>query len=388
MWMINYLPLFQITHLIFFQLVVLAVILSNLLLLHRSRRHAAPHDFPMVSILVPARNEEKNIGKCITSLLMQDYPYFEVLVLDDQSNDGTLAILTGMASSHPGLKVLTGCPPPQDQSGKNWACSQLAHQARGELLFFTDADTFHHPQTLRSSVTALLGEQSDLLTGFPRQQVLTWGEKLLVPFFPWACLCFVPLWLGYRLRTQALAVAVGQMMLFQREAYWKIGGHAGLGTAIVDDLSLARKIKATGLRWRVVSVSDLITCRMYHESREAVHGFSKNLFAAFDFRLLIYLFVFLWLLILFWWPLIVLVAFSIGQAPTAHLNELIVCIGLSLLLWIIPYTEIGVPFYMGLLYPVTILVNVGIAFLSLLFSLTGRLAWKGRQLARPKWRWL
>lgn len=384
----NFLTPFQTIHLISFQLVVLAMILSNLFLLHRSRRHAPPHDFPMVSILVPARNEELNISKCIFSLLKQDYPSFEVLVLDDQSNDGTLAILRQMASSHPELRVLSGSPTPENQSGKNWACSQLSYQARGELLFFTDADTFHQPQTLRTSVTALLGERADLLTGLPRQEVITWGEKLLVPFFPWACLCFIPLWLAYRLRSQALAFAVGQMMLFQREAYWKIGGHEGLGTAIVDDVSFARKMKVNGLRWRVVRISDLITCRMYHKSREAVYGFSKNLFAAFDFRLLIYMFVFLWLLILFWDPLIVLFAFTIGQVPVSLINELIICIGLSLLIWIIPYKELGIPSYLGFLYPVTILVNVGIAFLSLLFSLTGRLTWKGRQLASPKWRWL
>jgi chlorobactene glucosyltransferase len=386
--MVNYLPQVQIMHLILFQFVVLVVILSNLLLLHRSRKHTPPVDFPMVSILVPARNEEKNIGRCIQSLLAQDYPYYEVLVLDDQSNDSTLVILKELAISQPKLKVLAGSVPPDDRSGKNWACSQLAHRARGDLLFFTDADTVHQPQTLRATVTAMLGEQADLLTGFPTQQILTCGERFLVPFFLWASLCFTPLWLAYRLRLQALVVAVGQVMLFRREAYQLIGGHDSLGTTIVDDLMLARKIKAAGLCWRVVSISDLISCRMYYGSWEAVNGFTKNLFAAFGYRLLIYLFVFLWLGILFWVPLINLVALTFGKAPTARLDELVVCLVLSLLVWLIPYKEIGVPFFMGLLYPVTILAIEAVAVKSLLFSLTGRLSWKGRQLAKPKWRWL
>ena len=175
--------------------------------------------------LVPARNEEDKIAACIRSLLAQDYPSFEVLVLDDQSSDGTRLILEQIANSHPTLKVLVGKSPQDGLLGKNWACVQLAQQAQGDLLFFTDADTLHHPQTLRASVTALLGAQADLLTGFPRQEVRSWGERLMVPFFSWAILCFIPLELAYRLRLPALSSGVGQMLLFRREAYEAIGGH-------------------------------------------------------------------------------------------------------------------------------------------------------------------
>ncbi len=386
--MINYLTHNLITHLIFFQLVVLMIILSNLVLLHRSRKHVTPDDLPMVSILVPARNEEFNIGRCIHSLLAQDYPFFEILVLDDQSSDRTFAILSQIAASKPGLKVLAGSPPTEGLSGKNWACSQLADLARGDLLFFTDTDTVHQPQSLRAGVTALLGERADLVTGFPCQQVLTWGERLLVPFFSWASLSFIPLWLAYRLPWQSLCIAVGQIMLFRRDAYQKIGGHAGMGTTIVDDIGLAKKIKAAGLRWRVSSISDLISCRMYRSSQDAVNGFTKNLFAAFDFRLVPFLFVFLWLAVLFWVPLIVLSFFTFGQAPLAGLFDLTVCLSLSLLLWLIPYHEMGIPSYLGLLYPLTILANEAVALRSFIYSLSGRLTWKDRLLAWPKWKWL
>ena len=385
--MVNYLTHELIIHLIIFQFAELAVILSNLVILHRARKHAPPQDLPMVSILVPARNEEQNIERCIQSLLAQDYPSFEILVLDDQSHDGTLAILREMAEAQPELIVLTGSTPPHNQSGKNWACSQLARQAQGDLLFFTDADTYHQPQSLSEMVAALMGEQADLLTGFPRQQVIRWAEKLLVPFFTWASISFIPLWLAYRVRLPALAIAVGQVMLFRREAYQKIGGHAALGAAIVDDLLLTRKIKTAGLRWRVVRLSDLISCRMYPTGQDAVQGFTKNLFAAFDFRLFIFLFVFLWLAILFLTPVVVLGSLAFGQAPNARFAELAVCIGLSLLLWVIPYLEMGIPAYLAFLYPVTILVNETIAFRSLFFSLTGRLTWKERQLTKPSWKW-
>lgn len=224
-------------HLIIFQAVILAILLSNIWTTRRTRGHPPPGQFPMVSILVPARNEERNIADCVDSLLGQDYPDFEVLVLDDQSNDGTREILEKIAKSQPRLQVLDGSPLPLNEVGKNWSCSQLARATRGDLLLFTDADTRHRPETLREIVTALIGEKADLLTGFPRQVVLSWGERLLVPFFSWVLSCFIPLVLGYRLRLPALSSAVGQLMLFRRDAYMAIGGHASLGTSVVDDMT-------------------------------------------------------------------------------------------------------------------------------------------------------
>lgn len=377
-----------VLHLIIFQALILLVILSNIRLLHQARRYAAPPAFPKVSILIPARNEENTIAGCIRSLLAQDYPSFEVLVLDDQSSDDTPLILEQIANQNPTLKVLNGKSPPVNLGGKNWACVQLTQQAKGDLLFFTDADTLHHPQTLRATVTALLGTQADMLTGFPRQEVLSWGERLMVPFFSWAIFCFIPLAMAYRLRLPALASAVGQMMLFRREAYESIGGHERLELSIVDDLMLARRIKEAGLRWRVLYIADLITCRMYRNSREAFYGLVKNLFAAFGFRLLPYSFVFLWLAVMFWGPLIVLALMILGQAPQSQAYELAACIGISLLLWLIPYIELGIPIGLAFLYPITLLANEVVAFQSLRLSLTGRLTWKGRSLSQPHWRWL
>jgi chlorobactene glucosyltransferase len=373
--------------LIAFQGVMLLILMSNLWLLRRSRRHAPPQTLPLVSVMVPARNEERNIRNCVHSLLAQDYPAFEVLVLDDQSSDDTLAILQEMGDRQPRLRIFEGSPGKGLQAGKNWACSQLASQARGDLLYFTDADTVHRPDSLRLLVTVASGEGADLLTGFPGQQTLTWGERLLVPFFSWASLCFIPLGLAYRLRLQALSVAVGQVMLFQRRAYETIGGHASLGTSIVDDLALARKIKAAGLRWRVARVADLVSCRMYRSGREAVQGFTKNLFAAFDCRLLPFLFVFGWLVVVFWAPLVNLAVYLLGGIPPGTLQQAGFCIFLSFILWFVPYVEFHNSKYLGLLYPVTILAITLVALKSLLFSLTGKLSWKDRPLHRPRWRW-
>jgi chlorobactene glucosyltransferase len=374
-------------HLIFFQALVLLVILSNVRFLRNARRHAPPIVFPRVAILVPARNEEKNIASCIRSLLAQDYPSFEVVALDDQSSDATGAILEQIARTNPQLQVLRGSPPPEGYVGKNWACVQLAQQAQADLLLFTDADTLHRPDALRTIVTALIGEKADLLTGFPHQEVSSWGERLLVPFFSWAFLCFNPILLAYKFRLPWLSNAVGQMMLFRREAYQVIGGHAQVSSSITEDLVLARRIKAAGLRWRVLHITDLISCHMYGGSREAFDGFSKNLFAAFDFRFLTYSFAFLWLAVMFWEPLIVLALWFLGRAPEASPEQLAVCIGLSVLVWLIPYAELGVPIGLAVLYPVTILAIEAVAVRSVRLSLAGSLTWKGRTLAAPHWKW-
>ena len=373
---------------IFFQVVVLIIVLSNIVLLHRLRRQNEPMNYPSVSILVPARDEEKRISKCIRSLLGQDYPNYEVIVLDDESSDDTANILQRIGIDYPRLKVLAGTSPPEGFTGKNWACAQLVQHAQGELLLFTDADTIFQPQALKEIVRAMLGEQADLITGYPRQLMESWGEHLLIPFFLWAVLCFTPLWLAYRLRIPSLSTAVGQMMLFRLAAYHRIGGHAALGDVIVEDIALAKNINRAGLRWRVVNITDLISCRMYLGSQEAFNGFAKNLFATFDFRLGEFLFVYLWLGALFLEPLIILAAKLFGITPTASYFELAICIGLSVLVWCIPYWELRLPLILGIFYPITMIANGGAAFSSLILNLTGRLSWKGRPIPRPKWKLL
>jgi chlorobactene glucosyltransferase len=386
--MVAYILQNQIVQIIIFQLFLLLFVLSNSWYLHRARKHRKPAFFPKISVLVPARNEEKNIHACIKSLLVQDYPSFEVLALDDQSSDQTLEILEEIASSNPELKVLVGTPPPENQAGKNWACTQLVGQAQGDLLFFTDADTIHQPQTLQKVVTALEGEGADMLTGVPHQEMGSWGERLLVPFFGWAFLCFTPLLLAYRLRWSALSSAVGQMMLFRRNAYHEIGGHAHLGHYHIDDLMLARRIKSAGLRWRVADITDLVSCRMYRGSRETFWGFSKNYFAAFEYRLLPYVFVYAWLAIMFWKPLILLVQLTFGYEVQANLVELLVCVGSSLLLWLTAFIILKMPAGLAFLYPVTILAVEVVALQSLLQGLTGRATWKARPISKARWKWV
>ncbi len=273
-----------------------------------------------------------------------------------------------------------------------WVRTGLAHSSphRRKVSCCSSRTPIRSTSRIPSSalVGALLGEKADLLSGFPLQEMYTWLERFLVPFFSWAVLCFVPLGLAYRFRLPFLAAAVGQVMLFRREAYQASGGHASVRSSIVDDLSLSRRVVALGLRWRVVTAADLVSCRMYRSGEDAIAGFAKNLFAAFDYRLLPFLFVYLFLGYVFWHPLFLLVWKLFGGVPAPGTAELILCLGLALLVWLVPYLELGVPASLAYLYPLTILVVVIVALKSVYFGLRGRLNWKGRMIRLPGWKWV
>jgi len=363
-----------------FLLVLIAV--SNLVVMRRLGSYPAPASFPRVSVLVPARNEETNIEPCIRSLLGQDYPNFEVLALDDHSGDRTGRILAALATEDGRLRVLQGKPLPPDWLGKHWACHQLAEAASGEWLLFVDADTRHHRHALRDAVGAMLAEDAAFLSALPRQEVATWAEKLLVPVISWSLLSFLPLGLAYRLRAPFYSAAIGQFMLFRREAYKQTGGHRAVRQSVVDDIALGRQVKAAGLRWRLLDGTRRVQCRMYRNAPQVFEGISKNLLAVFNNRVAAHVFVWTWLAVAFVEPLVVL-ALRLAGAPVPALSVRLagLAAGGSLLLWIIAYRRFGYPLYLTLLYPASMLLALAVAVRSVAVSLTGRATWKGRQLA-------
>jgi chlorobactene glucosyltransferase len=358
-----------------FLVILFFVGLTNLRALRRLEKYAAPTRAPLAAVLVPARNEQGNIRACIESLLAQDYPLFEIIVLDDHSVDATFAILEKLRAKHPALRVLRGKPLPLGWLGKHWACYQLAQATGAELLLFTDADTRHHPHALRNAVAALLHEKADLLTALPRERVESWGEKLIVPLLPWSLFYFLPLVLAQWFSFPPLSATIGQFMLFRRAAYEKIGGYAAVRAQIADDLALGRRIIANGLRWRLLDGSARIECHMYQSGWEAFEGFSKNLFAAFDCHAWLFVPIWTWVGLVFLAPL----PLALTRNPFAIADVL-----LALLLWLIFCRRFQLPLYLTFLYPLTIALAVGIAFRSLGITLLGRGVWKGRVLAVTK----
>jgi len=195
--------------------VLLAVALINLATWRRLGQYPPSVVTPRVSVLVPLRNEARNTRPCIRSLLSQGYGDFEVLALDDESQDCTASELARLRAEESNLQVLQGKPLPDGWLGKHWACHQLAEAASGDLLLFVDADTRHAPTALRDAVSALEAEGADLLAVMPRQEVVSWAERLVVPVMTWSFLSFLPVALAQSVRWPSLSTTVGQFMLFR-----------------------------------------------------------------------------------------------------------------------------------------------------------------------------
>lgn len=358
--------------------------LANIVSIRRFDQYPRARQLPRVSVLVPARNEAHNIEACIRSLLEQDYPDFEVIVLDDSSEDDTRRILARLARDTGRLRVLDGSPPPPGWLGKHWACHQLAQAAGGELLLFTDADTRHESNALRDAVSALLAEGADLVTAFPREVAATIGEKLIVPVISFGIVSFLPLALARRMKLPSLSVTIGQFMLFRRSAFEAVGGYEAIRDHIVDDVMLGRRIIQHGFAWRLMDGTRHVSCRMYRGFWDAVDGFTKNVFAFFDHSLVLFVVVWVWVGIAFLVPPYVVFAHALGvpiEGYPHHLAVIAVCE--SLLLWGVAYHRFQFPLYMTLLYPFSLFLFVLIAFRSLVFTVSGQSSWKGRSLPSP-----
>lgn len=259
-------------------LIGLALIASlNALTFPRLRPAARPP--AALSILIPARDEAAVIGATIRAWLAEAGPQDEVLVLDDHSSDGTGALARAAAAGDPRLRVLAGRPLPSGWLGKNWACHQLAEAARHDALLFTDADVRWRPGGLAALAAEFQRSRADLLTVWPTQETVTWGERLVVPLLALAVGAYLPVLATHYFPAPACAAAIGQCLLFRRAAYTRVGGHAGVRGEIVEDVSLARRIKAAGLRLRAADGAGLLVCRMYRGWAEVRAGFAKNILA-------------------------------------------------------------------------------------------------------------
>ncbi|MEO0022597.1 MAG: glycosyltransferase [candidate division WOR-3 bacterium] len=374
------LPLFVDSfRVLLFVLVQSLITVTNLLLLRRRAESARPASSPRVSVLIPARNEEATIGSCIASLLAQDYPDYEVLVLNDRSEDRTPEIVRQLNS--PRLRLIAGEPLPAGWTGKNWACHQLAGHATGTLLLFTDADTVFAPDALSQAVTLQQHHQLDLLTGIVHNQVRTFGEQLTVPFVIWSIITILPLLVAYRWRrSQAFAAASGKFLLFTRQGYDALGGHQAVRGEAAEDLALVRRVKRFGLNWRFSDLTPLVTTRMYQGWRDAWHGFTKNFFALFDYRLLSALFVWCWLLVITFHPLATLAR---GRTDFYFWCALLTLV-LQLACWLIISLRFRLPHHLALLHPLIMLNASLIGFTSILLTIIGKNSWKGRNLPRHR----
>ena len=286
----------------FVGLALLLVWLNSIATLFFVRRPClvrAAADAPFVSILVPARNEARRIARCLASLAAQDYPRFEVLMLNDHSDDDTRRCAEEVGFASEGrLRILSGEALPSGWIGKAWACDQLARAAGGDYLLFTDADTVHAPEMLAAAIGEATRTRASLLSLWPRQITGSLGEKAVIPLLYLAAAGMVPHFIIAAAQTsprlakffsrsflRSNGVANGQFLLFRRADYFALGGHAAVRNHLVEDVALGRRVAARivdGFRLVNGDGTSLVQCRMYESLAETWFGFTKNCRAAFE----------------------------------------------------------------------------------------------------------
>lgn len=339
-----------------------------------------PQVLPLVSVLVPARNEERNIGACLESLMAQDYPRMEILVLDDDSSDATAATVEAMAGRDGRIRLLRGKPLPMGWHGKAWACHQLAQAAHGEWLLFADADTRHRPNSLSSALALARARNLDLLSLIPDMGLKGFWERVMMSVIPLVFVGCVPHFAFTRTRWPVLAGAIGPFMLFRRATYERFGGHEAVRRDIVEDVFIARWVKRVGGRIALADGVDVLRVDFYNGFRETWNGLSKSTFAAFNYSLPGILAAISAFVALFVGPYAVLYhAWRVGLADLAHFSLPLTQI---ILAWVAMWFVDGrflIPRRYAMLIGLTVVVAALFCVNSIASSLFGAgTVWKGR----------
>ena len=233
---------------------------------------------PLVSVLIPARNEEKNIDRCISYLLNQDYQNYEILIIDDNSDDGTFSLIKNIADKNEKVTAIKGEPLPADWYGKPFAMEQLASHAKGEILLFTDADTIHSPTSLSWAVTNMQNTGADLISGYVGQILKTFGESVTVPLIFFLTGFLIPMFLNKVVKLGYFSLAVGQYIAVKKETYIKTGGYKTVKNKTSEDVFLARHFKKSGYQTEFLDITDQVFCRMYSGWWSAIQGIGKNIY--------------------------------------------------------------------------------------------------------------
>jgi chlorobactene glucosyltransferase len=364
-------------------LVALAIIVRFYLLRTPNLADYSPNpDGPPVTVIIPARNESRNIESCATSILATDYRRLEVIVVDDESTDDTAARVTRLITL-PGnsdrLRLVRGLQKPDGWFGKQWALVQglkAIRPGKGDLLLFADADTRHTPELIPRAVAVLAKEKVDLVTTLPRQAMESFWERIIQPHV------FFALGLGVgdfrrvnRTRRYWKGIANGQFILTPRKTYEAIGTHEAVKGTVADDLALAQAYIKAGRDIFLVHAVDHMTTRMYTSLREIFEGWSKNLASGAPqmmppIKLVRTLFP--WVM---WMPSLVWLVPPVVLAVTGALPWLVVVL-LSLGIWgFISWNE-KVPLWCALLYPLGAGVMIAIMLRSAVRG--SRIEWRGR----------
>lgn len=349
----------------------------------------AEEQLPLISVLIPARNEENRIAPCLESLLQQDYPNYEIIVLEDRSEDKTREVCERVLAKKSESTIISGSDLPDGWVGKCWACHQLSQHAKGDWLLFTDADTWHAPNSLRASYELASSRNISLLSAWPLQITGSWSERLIIPLFYFLGFSIMGLWTqrlcllfpklismlpeGWQ---RSLGGANGQYLFFSRSGYEAIGGHEVVSSHMVEDVALGREVilrSKEGLRLLNCYSDGLVRCRMYENFDELWEGFSKNLWPSFEKNYFGFISAGTFLFLTQVLPFVFLIYCPAQWKPL---------IGLQILLILMTRTLLTVRFRTALIslvaHPIGVMIGLVIGVRSWYLDRIGQLTWKGR----------
>jgi glycosyltransferase involved in cell wall biosynthesis len=355
---------------IIFMLIRLTVVLVNLItwpLLPMKNTGTEP----FISLLIPARNEEENIVNLLNDIEQQPYKNIEVIVYNDESTDKTGALVKNFArQSSYTISLIEGKGLHEGWLGKNYACDQLAKQAKGDYLLFLDADVKVEENLLTHAAGYAQKHKLELLSIFPQQMMFSWGEKLTVPLMNWILVSFLPMRLIQYNKRPSFSAANGQFMLFNAAVYKQHTFHQTFKNHPVEDIAILRRMKELKLKTATLLSSGQIKCRMYQSFWEGVHGFSKNFIQFFggnSFTLILFL------LIISFGPWAIFFHFGLSSIVFYFLGVMVI----KLLVAVLSKQSTSMNL---ILLPFHFIVLWIISIQSIFVKRRGKLFWKGRVL--------
>ena len=340
---------------------------------------------PFVSIVIPARNEARNVERCVRSVLATTYPSFEIIVIDDHSTDGTGDIVRSIADGDSRLHIVNAPELPAGWFGKQWACATGASQAKGEIVVFTDADTWHAPDLLSRVVNAMRQRDADLFSLAGTQETHSFWERVVQPQV------FALLLLRYggtehvtNAKRAVDVIANGQFIAVKRDAYDRVGGHALVRNRVAEDMALAQEFFRAGRRVVLYAATEQFSTHMYSGLREVVVGWGKNIYAGGrDAALGGALGRALYPLVLIGWPVlglapvVALILAATGLLSSSWLVWSALAVFVALGFWAAIYRFMKQPVWYALLYPLGYAVLGYIAVRAVVRG--NRVEWKQRR---------
>jgi chlorobactene glucosyltransferase len=336
-------------------------------------------DGPLVSVLIPMRNEEQNAEACLNSLENQLYKNYEILVLDDNSTDNTLSILERIAAENQKVKVYNGMPLPDDWYGKPFALHQLSVHAKGEILLFTDVATIHTSASISWAVTNMKNLKADMISGYIGQTFKTFGEIITIPLMSYLTGFVIPLFLNRYIKSTIFSAAIGQYIAIKNDVFKAIGGCETFRKKTSEDIYMSRYVKKMGYSTRFLNITEYVSCRMYEGYRLAVEGIGKNVFDFLGKNTLVIFFMAIGVFFFLFFPFPLLVGCIITASQwTFHITIVNI---LYTLTWLFLFLGLRLNWWYSFIWPLMFLNLLYVAWWSWFRTVSGKgFIWKDRKV--------